>query len=243
MTLRPDVTRAQQGTIRYDRVVQYQFDVTDLPEELRDRIPAADVTPLELLFNGAETVMRPVPEEEGNDEPEDRRGARLVAIMRQRSASRSDNERLLATHVVFDDRTISETREFLGRTFFVTDTLPAYQWRLTAAQGEFMGYVVQKATAAFDSSYVEAWFTPQIPVSAGPASYGGLPGMILIVDVDHGQTVYTATGVELSPVEIAVFGIPDDGRVVSRDEYERIVAERLREREAMIRGWRRDRRR
>ena len=35
---------------------------------------------------------------------------------------------------------------------------------------------------------ISAWYTPQIPVSAGPGNYHGLPGLILEVN-DGSETV------------------------------------------------------
>ena len=38
-----------------------------------------------------------------------------------------------------------------------------------------------------DSIKVDVWFTPEVPVSSGPAGYGGLPGLIVFVDVNEGK--------------------------------------------------------
>ena len=95
---------------------------------------------------------------------------------------------------------------------------------------------MQKATAEHDSTTIEAWFTPEIPVSAGPGLYGGLPGLILVVSVNDGHTVYSATEVSLTAVEDGVVKPPDDGQEVSREEYEKIVAEKLAELEATQRS-------
>ena len=123
-----------------------------------------------------------------------------------------------------------EARRFLGRTFRVTRVRPALEWQLTADQAEHLGYMVIKATAQQDSATtVEAWFTPQIPVSGGPASYGGLPGMILVLSVNSGQVQYQATDVVLGEGEEGLIGPPDEGDEVSGEEFERLVRERLEE--------------
>ena len=46
---------------------------------------------------------------------------------------------------------------------------------------------------------ITAWFTPQIPVSTGPAKHGGLPGLILEVNTDN--TSILCTKVVMNPKE------------------------------------------
>ena len=159
------------------------------------------------------------------------------------SGSRSDNETLLETYVNHDDGTVAESRNFRGRTFLISGTQPTYAWRLAEEQSKFLGLMVQKATVVQDSTTIEAWFTPEIPVSAGPGVFGGLPGMILVVSVDDGHRVYTATAIHLDGLENDAIKAPEDGHEVSRDEYEQIVAEKLEEVAALRKSReRRDRR-
>jgi GLPGLI family protein len=136
---------------------------------------------------------------------------------------------LVEAHTRYDEGTIVEARELLGRSFIIADERPNYEWKLTSEQAEFLGYVVLKATAVRDSSTIEAWFTPQIPVQGGPAAFGGLPGMILVVSIDDGQTQYTATGISMAPIAEGVIMRPTEGVKVTREEYEQILSEKLEE--------------
>ena len=76
---------------------------------------------------------------------------------------------------------------------------------------------------------IEAWFTMEIPVQAGPGPFGGLPGMILIASIDEGHTVYTATDIDLTKLGEEAIRAPEEGSEVTREDYERIVAEKLEE--------------
>ena len=127
--------------------------------------------------------------------------------------------------------TMIEARSFLGRTFRVTRERAAQEWALTADQAEHLGYMVIKATAQVDSATtLEAWFAPQIPVSGGPASYGGLPGMILVLSVNDGQIQYQATEVSLAEqLEEGVIAPPEEGDELSQEDFERLVRERIEE--------------
>ncbi|MCY4110152.1 MAG: GLPGLI family protein, partial [Chloroflexi bacterium] len=96
-------------------------------------------------------------------------------------------------------------------------------------QAEHEGYMVIKATAEHDSTAIEAWFTPQIPVPGGPGPYGGLPGMILVVSVDDGHIKYFATEIALGDLEEGLIQRPDKGDEMSQKEYDEMVAEKTEE--------------
>ncbi|MEM6516774.1 MAG: GLPGLI family protein [Bacteroidota bacterium] len=74
---------------------------------------------------------------------------------------------------------------------------------------------------------VTAWYTPQIPVSNGPAEYQGLPGLILEVNAD--KTVMLCTKVIMNPKEKDQIEEPEKGEVVTREEYNTIVKDKIEE--------------
>ena len=62
--------------------------------------------------------------------------------------------------------------------------------------GRLPGYTCRRANALMmDSIYVVAFYTTQIPVSGGPESFNGLPGMILGVALPHENLSWFATKV------------------------------------------------
>lgn len=84
---------------------------------------------------------------------------------------------------------------------------------------------------------VTAWYTPQIPVSAGPADYWGLPGLIL--ELNAGRTTMLCTEIVINPEEAIEIKKPTKGEEVSRDEYNKIIkkkTEEMRERFRNRRG-------
>ena len=84
---------------------------------------------------------------------------------------------------------------------------------------------------------VTAWYTPQIPVSAGPAEYWGLPGLIL--ELNAGRTTMLCTELVINPEEKVEIVKPTKGKKVTREEYTEIVkvkTEELKERFKNRRG-------
>ena len=234
LALFPAAASGQQGTILFDLAVQFDYDLLPAGREaMRDQIPPLTFTSMVLLFDGSESLMKGAPSAEDARPPElNARNARLegfVARLKVSSPARSDQETLLETYVNYEDGMAKDAREFMGREFLITGDQPTYAWKLAGERSEFLGFAVQRATAEQDSTSIEAWFTTEIPIPGGPGPYGGLPGMILAVSVDDGQTVYSATEVNLGVPEAGPIKAPEDGSEVSRGEYEAIVAEKLEE--------------
>jgi len=80
---------------------------------------------------------------------------------------------------------------------------------------------------------VTAWFTPQIPVKNGPGEYAGLPGLILEMNID--RTTILCSKIVLNPKEADKIEAPDTGKEVSREEYNKIIKEKMDE---MRENWR-----
>ncbi len=81
---------------------------------------------------------------------------------------------------------------------------------------------------------VTAWFTPQIPVKNGPGEYGGLPGLILEMNIY--RTTILCSKIVLNPEEFDEIKAPSRGKEVTREEYNAIVKEKTDEMREQFRG-------
>ena len=91
------------------------------------------------------------------------------------------------------------------QTFLVKDTLRKIKWKITDETREIAGYTCRRANGlVMDSIYVVAFYTDKIPVSGGPESFSGLPGMILEVALPHENLSWKATVVTDSTVPAIV---------------------------------------
>lgn len=74
---------------------------------------------------------------------------------------------------------------------------------------------------------IEAWYTPQLPVSHGPSEYWGLPGLIL--EVSAGNTTTLCTEIVLNPEEKDKIEAPDRGKEITKKEYQKTIVEKMKE--------------
>lgn len=113
----------------------------------------------------------------------------------------------LSSHTFITQKKVYE------ETFLVKDSLRKINWKLTSETREIAGYECRRANAIImDSIYVVAFYTDKIPVSAGPESFNGLPGMILGVALPHENTSWFATSVKNRPVTAAELKAPVKGK-------------------------------
>ena len=117
------------------------------------------------------------------------------------------------------------------QTYLITDSIRRIQWRITNETREIAGYECRRANAlVLDSVYVVAFYTDQIPVTGGPESFTGLPGMILGVALPYENTTYFATAVDDRPVSAKELEAPTKGKAVNYQE----LREEL---EGSLRSW------
>lgn len=74
---------------------------------------------------------------------------------------------------------------------------------------------------------IEAWYTPQIPVSHGPAEYWGLPGLILEVSADN--TTMLCSEIVINPKEKIAIAAPDKGKEITKTDYRSTIEQKMKE--------------
>ena len=72
-----------------------------------------------------------------------------------------------------------------------------------------------------------AWYTTQIPVSNGPSTFYGLPGLIL--EINDGTTTIVCTEIILNPSEKITIEEPEKGKIVNQIDFDKISEEKTKE--------------
>lgn len=85
---------------------------------------------------------------------------------------------------------------FLNQTYIYQEPTPTFKWTITDTKDTIIGYECFEARTFFRGRNYIAWFTLDIPISAGPRKLKGLPGLILKAQDTDGLFQYTAIGIE-----------------------------------------------
>ncbi|MBT4409153.1 MAG: GLPGLI family protein [Bacteroidetes bacterium] len=117
----------------------------------------------------------------------------------------------------------------MTRLFREKTELSKIKWKMGIASKEILGYTCMLAETELDDQKIMAWFTPDIPISAGPECYYGLPGLMLEVNVNQGQIVWMASQVDLTIPNIAFLDEPKEGKKVTAEQYQQIQDEKIAE--------------
>lgn len=93
-----------------------------------------------------------------------------------------------------ENNTFLAAKHFFGQKQLVADSLSHISWRITDEIRTIAGFSCRRANAIImDSIYAVAYFTDKIPVSGGPETMHGLPGMILGLALPYEHTTWFAT--------------------------------------------------
>lgn len=235
LSLLPIIAYGQtSGVIYYTSVAKMDRQLPpDLPKEIRERIPKERKQNKELYFNQTASIYKngeQITPEDGEIEGGER-GRRFRMRM---MGGRADEQ----TYTNIETQEAVKSRDIMGKTFLIKGESNTYQWKMTGQKKQILEYLAMEATTSInDSTSVTVWFTPQIPLSIGPADLGGLPGAILEASfADRGQRTITATSVEMREIEEAEIKQPEKGKKVTQEEFEKIREEKMKEMRAQRGG-------
>ncbi|RRN77536.1 GLPGLI family protein [Pseudoxanthomonas sp. SGD-10] len=119
-----------------------------------------------------------------------------------------------------DSKTQIIQKAVFEETFLIKDNLRKINWKITDETREIAGFQCRRANAlVLDSIYVVAFYTDQIPISGGPETFTGLPGMILGLALPHDHITWFATKVNDMPVAKNTLTPPSKGKLMSQTEF------------------------
>jgi len=216
---RPQMT-GTHGMIRFIEITQLNLNIEGDASQLSHALPKEIKSEKELVFNTEAAVYRKYSDGSDISEmvAEENEGMKIMI---------SEPDNILFTDL--QEGTTVEQKEFMTRMFLVKGERPERSWKFTGNSQEILGYNCQEATTEEDSVRIKVWFTPAIPVPAGPAEFGGLPGMILLADVDNGERVLRAEEIRFEEPDPGLLQKPRKGKEISREDFRALVDEKMKE--------------
>ncbi len=108
--------------------------------------------------------------------------------------------------------------------YWLADTVP-FNWELVNEFKTIDNYRCQKAVINSEKLNIEAWFTEQVPISAGPDNISGLPGLILEYYNSISKTFFKATIITSTNIPDQKFRDWLEGPLISIEKYKKLKAE------------------
>lgn len=129
----------------------------------------------------------------------------------------------------------TEQIEFMTRHFLVESELTNPAWKLTTKRKKVLDYVCLGAEMTHGDEVYTAWFSSEIPVSAGPEGYYGLPGLVLAVEKNN-EIFMLATQVDLSANPTNLESMLKEGKKMNRKNFDATVVEKTEEYKASMKN-------
>lgn len=220
------------GTISYSETMKMDIQISGdqgAGIDLSEFLPESMSSQSNLTFDGKISSYKKGQSEDGDLELGDEDSGIKIMVL----GNDIDSE----LYIDHGAKVQTELKGFMGKAFIVEEPIEKFKWKISNEKIKYLDFECIKATSINEEDKeIVAWFTPEIPASVGPLSYGQLPGAILMLAVGEEDLVIKATKIELkNVVEIQK---PTNGEEVTQEQYEKIVKERT---EEMMQNYSRDR--
>jgi GLPGLI family protein len=207
-----------QGTIIYERKIDAWRHIED--DQMKAMVPQFQTGQYELSYRDSVCFYSAVPKDEAPD-PFDNQGPGGNHIV-MRFGGPGDGGVLVRNYSsgqLLEQTTLSDVQ------YVINDSIRPLPWKLTSDTLSVLGHLCKKATAISlrNKTPIVAWYCEDIPVPIGPDQFGSLPGAILKLDVDHGNTVFTAT--RLNPTFDSKNMKNPTGKTITRAAFEKKMDE------------------
>ena len=237
--------QVKEGVITYERKINMHKRIQD--EQMKAMMPEFRISKHLLLFSDSISIYKAIAEDESPDPFEGGNGGG----MRMAFKMPGDGGEIYKN---FSTGVLTEQTELFSKTFIINDTIKKQSWKLTGESRKILGHNCFKANTKQtvkiggmfrrrgnenenDSSHqgpelkdqlldISAWFADDIVSPVGPENNGGLPGAILLLDINNGETTYTAIDIK-STVNKKDIKQPTKGKKVTREEFRNTVKEMM----------------
>lgn len=205
----------KEGRIIYQRKLNMWRHID---ESMKTMIPEYNLSKSELDFSADESVYKNVKEEEDIRDNAGQDGNKMV--MRFNGGADDQTYRNYATEQA------TEQHELGPKKYLVVDSLQKQSWKLETDTRTIMGYSCKKATCkGRNNSDVIAWYTEDIQAPSGPEYFGGLPGLILEINVNDGEMAYTPLEIITKDFDRKMVAAPTAGKKITRAEFRKMLEE------------------
>ena len=215
-----DPKPGKSGTIVYEETMQMKIHFEGNDEHFKDMIPKSRSVLKALVFNEGVSLYKDASDSESGE----------IEINSEDGGAQWQMKMVRPEYKYYkniEEGTKTEMREFMGKRFLIKGEIPTQPWKLGEETEEVLGYTCKKASYSDEEGTIVAYYTSDLPISNGPAQFGGLPGLILKLDMDDGNRVLVAKKIDFEDAE--EIQEPTKGKEVSQEEFDEIVEAKMKE--------------
>ena len=205
--------QVKEGKITYEQKMDMWRRIPTEDAQTRSMIPQTRTTKFELQFANNQSLYKAIEEEP--DITDENNNGRVV--IRMGGAAENEYYKNFTAH-----RAVNKM-DILGEVYIIDDSIRSIQWKLEEGETKnILGHTCKKATGKTErGTEITAWYADDIQIPAGPEQFNGLPGLILGLDANKGEIVYTAVKEE-KKAEEKIIRAPSKGKKVSYEEFAKI---------------------
>jgi GLPGLI family protein len=211
--------QTKEGTIMYERKIDAHRMMQD--EQMKAMVPQFQTADYYLVFKDSIAVYKAAPKDDAPDPFDGGSGGAHVVI---RFGGPGDDGALyknFSSAKQLQETTLDEKK------YVVSDSIKTQPWKLAGETQTVLNHVCKKATMTTErGSKVVAWYAEDIPLPAGPDRFTGLPGTVLLVDVDSGRVVFKATQIQ-PQADSKELKAPNNGKLITQADFEKKMDEVL----------------
>lgn len=215
------ISAQTSGVIQFTEGIKLQMDIQGADAEMMKKIPQMHNVNKTLVFNANESVYKNADKNtdlEMNNTGDN--GSQMKMVIKMPESTLYNN---------LQNKKMIHSQEFFGKQFLIKGDIKKQTWKIAGESKTLLDYVCQKAILQDTSNVVVAWFTTKLPPNLGPGNYSGLPGAILMVDMDNGSRIYTASKIDLRDLKEGEITVPTKGKEVTAEEFDKIKKEKMAE--------------
>lgn len=208
------------GTIVFSEARKLNINIEGASEEMLKKIPKTHAINKVLVFTAKESIYKNVDKSNDIEMNSNSDGAEMRMVFKVPESN------LYNDHA---NGKMIHSQDLMDKLFLVKGDIKKKQWKITGESKLLLDYTCQKAILQDTASKVEAWFTTKLPANLGPQNFNGLPGAILMVDINSGEQTITASKIELRALNEGEIVMPTKGKEVTAEEFEKIKKEKMAE--------------
>ena len=209
----------KEGRIVYERKMNMHRHLAD--ESMKSMIPEFSTSKVELLFTGDESIWRNVKEE---TDIRDQAGEDHIRTVINVNFGGVDD----VIYMNYKDEKMVKQQEMGPKKYIIEDSFPHQVWKLESDTQSIAGHLCKKATTrGRDNAPIVAWYAEDIVSSSGPEVFGGLPGLILQLNSNDGEMIFTAKEIDTKGLDKSLVRTPTSGKKITRADFRKIMEEQF----------------